>query len=343
MKTPPCKHAAPLLLSACCIFTAVHTALAATMASQPWVTNRIAEAEARLSAQITAATNAIPKAEIPAYWPLYAVTNADGTAVTAYNFDGLNLAGIGATASDAWQMATDALGGLSGVARASTNYTEAVASEFVDGTREVATAYSSTVADNAENARFADEAETAQYLLGGFDKTERWEVEDLLRASTNAALKVVGSATNGLPEAIGRKQDALPYPTNAIPYAAISGAPPEMGALDKMWEFQLSGYGETAKARGRIIGVSGTTAMVYCQLYDTSNIEWTGLTTYYLFSMVIEFNSDAYTILSRVADGSSFSNVVATLYFADAYSIMTGTIPSTTEIEYNTVLFKAVR
>lgn len=197
MKKHPRKPAAPLLLSACCIFTAVHTALAATMASQPWVTNRIAEAEARLSAQITAATNAIPPAEIPAYWPLYAVTNADGTAVTAYNFDGLNIDGIGATASDAWQMATDALGGLSGVARAATNYTEAVASEFVDGTREVATAYSATVADNAANASFADEAETAQYLLGGFDKTVRWEVEGLLLASTNAAEAVVREKSLG--------------------------------------------------------------------------------------------------------------------------------------------------
>ena len=35
-------------------------ALAATMASQPWVTNRIAEAEARVGARISAATNAIP-------------------------------------------------------------------------------------------------------------------------------------------------------------------------------------------------------------------------------------------------------------------------------------------
>lgn len=186
-----------MLMIAALLAIAGPAARAATMASQPWVTNRIAEAEARLSAQITAATNAIPPAEIPAYWPLYAVTNADGTAVTAYNFDGLNIDGIGATASDAWQMATDALGGLSGVARAATNYTEAVASEFVDGTREVATAYSAMVADNAENASFADEAETAQYLLGGFDKTERWEVEDLLLASTNAAESVVREKSLG--------------------------------------------------------------------------------------------------------------------------------------------------
>lgn len=54
MKTHPF-----LLLSACCLLAA-HTALAATMASQPWVTNRIAEAEARVGARISAATNAIP-------------------------------------------------------------------------------------------------------------------------------------------------------------------------------------------------------------------------------------------------------------------------------------------
>ena len=35
-------------------------AFAVTMASQPWTTNRIAEAEARVAVKITAATNAIP-------------------------------------------------------------------------------------------------------------------------------------------------------------------------------------------------------------------------------------------------------------------------------------------
>lgn len=126
------------------------------------------------------------------------------------------------TASDVWQ-----------IARSATNYTDRALGAFATtGTvnrantaDSASTAESAMDADNAANASFADEAETAQYLLGGFDKTVRWEVEGLLLASTNAALAVVGSATNGLPEAIGRKQDALPYPTNAIPYAAISGAP----------------------------------------------------------------------------------------------------------------------
>ena len=105
-------------------------AFAVTMASQPWTTNRIAEAEARIAVKITAATNGIPRTVLPDYWPLYAVTNADGTAVTAQNFAGLNLDGIGATASDAWQMATDALGGLSGVAQSATNYTDAATNEM---------------------------------------------------------------------------------------------------------------------------------------------------------------------------------------------------------------------
>lgn len=103
---------------------AVAGARAATMASQPWTTNRIAEAESRLNQRITSATNAIPVTVLPQHWPLCAVTNADGTTVNSQNFDGVNVAGVSATASDAWQVATDALGGLSGVAQSATNYTD---------------------------------------------------------------------------------------------------------------------------------------------------------------------------------------------------------------------------
>ena len=207
------------------------------------------------------------------------------------------------------------------------------------------------------------------------------------------------------------KQDRLPYPTNAIPYAAISGTPSLSGyatreqvaesavaatnytdgaistnnaafvaavtncplviastnqvggvkvdgtsvtitdgaisshidPLNKMWEFRLSdGGGATAKVVGRIIGVSDNTAVVYCQLKDTSDIEWTSYLSFYLFSMIIEFNSDAYTAISGVTDGSTFTDIIATLYFADAYSIMNGDKPNTTEIEYSTVVFKNV-
>ncbi|MBO7687244.1 MAG: hypothetical protein J6V72_12710 [Kiritimatiellae bacterium] len=128
---------------------------AATMASQPWTTNRIAEAEARVNARITSATNA-----------------------------------IGATASDAWQMATDALGGLSGVAQSATNYTDAVAAEFENGTRQVESAQ---YAGSSSDAMFA-------YKVSGDNWNDQYNANDLMRASTNAARAVVApvavAATN---------------------------------------------------------------------------------------------------------------------------------------------------
>lgn len=120
------KNAIAIFCAACL----ARAALAVTMASQPWTTNRIAEAEARVDARISAATNGIPRTVLPDYWPLYAVTNADGTPVSSSNFDGLNIAGINNTAADAWQRATDALGGLSGVAQSATNYTNAAKDEM---------------------------------------------------------------------------------------------------------------------------------------------------------------------------------------------------------------------
>ena len=85
-----------------------------------------------------------------------------------------------------------------------TNYTDAVAAEFEDGTREVDSAkYSGSASD----AMFA-------YYLSGDEWSDQYNASDLIREFTNAAIAVAA-----------RKQDALPYPTNAIPYAAIDGAP----------------------------------------------------------------------------------------------------------------------
>lgn len=53
------KNATTIFCVAACLARA---ALAATMASQPWTTNRIAEAEARLSAKVAAATNGLATA-----------------------------------------------------------------------------------------------------------------------------------------------------------------------------------------------------------------------------------------------------------------------------------------
>lgn len=50
------KNATTIFFTAACLARA---AMAVTMASQPWTTNRIAEAEARLSAKVAAATNGL--------------------------------------------------------------------------------------------------------------------------------------------------------------------------------------------------------------------------------------------------------------------------------------------
>lgn len=188
MKTHPF-----LLLSACCLLAA-HTAHAATMAAQPWVTNRIAEAEARMDAKITAATNAIPAPVVD----LTPATNYTDTAVSA----------MGSVLRDT----------IAETAQASTNYTDAVAAEFESGARTAANANGALQANYAESAGEATSATWAARLSdGGGVGADNLTYSDIIGGFF--------AATNGVPEAIGRKQDALPYPTNAIPYAAISGAP----------------------------------------------------------------------------------------------------------------------
>lgn len=62
------KNATTIFFTAACLACA---AMAVTMASQPWTTNRIAEAEARLSAKVAAATNGLAaKADLGGYLPL---------------------------------------------------------------------------------------------------------------------------------------------------------------------------------------------------------------------------------------------------------------------------------
>ena len=158
--------------------------MAATMASQPWVTNRIAEAEARVDAKITAATNAIP---------------APGDYATVSN--------RAMSALQSHQPLTPA-----------TNYTDAVAAEFESGARTAANANGALQANYAESAGEATSATWAARLSdGGSVGADNLTYSDIIGGFV--------AATNGVPEAIGRKQDRLPYPTNAIPYAAISGAP----------------------------------------------------------------------------------------------------------------------
>lgn len=217
MKTHPRKLAALLLLSACC-FT--HAAIyAATMASQPWVTNRIAEAEARTDMKIAAATNAIPRADLTAATNYtdsalgaFAATGKVARATSAISSESSGFAGEAVSAtwasrlSDGGSVGADNFtyaGILAGFA-AGTNYTDTIAAEFENGTRSV------SYANYAQNAEEAVQAGSVMNSSG----SESYNATDLIRESTNAATAVAAS-----------KQDALPYPTNAIPYAAISGAP----------------------------------------------------------------------------------------------------------------------
>ena len=250
MKTHPRKLAALLLLSACCFTPAA--IYAATMASQPWVTNRIAEAEARTDVKIAAATNAIP-----APGDYATVSNRAMNAVMNDEFG----EALGTALDDGgWDMFFDWLPlGLGYIDEISPRYyrinhsvyltndvVEILATSGVGGyfkiEREDGTGFCMTngameLWGNLEIARVGMvdslwdlsglyELHLPQTVHIGHSGPEL-NLADVAthQQATNAAVAVVASATNGLQEAIGRKQDALPYPTNAIPYAAISGAP----------------------------------------------------------------------------------------------------------------------
>lgn len=250
MRKHPCKLAALLLLSACCITPAA--IYAATMASQPWVTNRIAEAEARTDVKIAAATNAIP-----APGDYATVSNRAMNAVLDDEFG----EALGTALDEGgWDLFYDWLPlGLGYIDENSPRYyrinhsvyltndvveifaTSGVGGYFrierEDGVGVCMTNGAMELWGNLEIARVGMvdslwdlsrlyELHLPQTVHIGHSGPEL-NLADVAthQQATNAAVAVVASATNGLQEAIGRKQDALPYPTNAIPYAAISGAP----------------------------------------------------------------------------------------------------------------------
>jgi hypothetical protein len=92
--------------------------------------------------------------------------------------------------------------------REAKEYTDALETQLAIGNKTVMGAQNANSA--YDSRRLYDDGASVSYTAS-----------DIIRVSTDAARQM----TNGLPEAIGRKQDELPYPTNAIPYAAISGAP----------------------------------------------------------------------------------------------------------------------
>ncbi len=191
-----------------------------------WLTNAVERVQYR--ADVNAATNGV--IEVMTEWvnEVLNIWGEMGTVEFAHQLSSQE-AGVGSVwPRDVWGIArsatnytdaaTNAIAGAIGRAdlTEATNYTDSVAAEFENGTREVAA---------ASRAGDASTAGVADRLASKNEWGEQYDATDLIRISTNAALAVVGSATNGLPEAIGRKQDRLPYPTNAIPISAIDGAP----------------------------------------------------------------------------------------------------------------------
>ena len=111
---------------------------------------------------------------------------------------------------------------------ASTNYADGIAADFESGGRSVS------------NASYAGEASISWMILDDTD-----EPIDYSGLMTRFGA-IVGTATNGLPEAISRKQDILPYPTNAIPFSAIDGAPSggqvwNVASITNMMEYVTNG------------------------------------------------------------------------------------------------------
>ena len=158
-----------------------HAACAITMASQPWTTNRIAEAEARVAVKIAAATNAIPA-------PDYSTGNAQLVATIEATAPA---PGDYATVSNRAMTALQEHQSLWPAVAASTNYTDAIAAEFADGTRTVANA------NGALQAYHADSADTAGKASAITHEGTDYAYPDLLQASTNAAEAVVREKSLG--------------------------------------------------------------------------------------------------------------------------------------------------
>ena len=191
-------------------FTLAASAETVKTATQPWVTNRIAEAEARVGAQIVSATNAIPRADLtPATnyadraLGRFAATGTVARATYATSAESSGYAGEATSATWASRLSdggsvgadnltySDILGGFA----ASSNYTDAVAAEFENGTRTVQGSWSAFSAGSAE--RLYDDSD------GMYNAT------DLIVASTNAA-KSVATPISNLVETV-RAESAIVY------------------------------------------------------------------------------------------------------------------------------------
>lgn len=191
---------------------------AATMASQPWTTNRIAEAEARLGAQIggkadtsNVYTRAETDAKIVELAPpadLTPATNYTDSAIGSFAATGTvkkarsaasadyassaasaNYANSAGASTWAYNLYDDVWNSWSvmQIMRSATNYTDAAIDAFT--TRLV------VIGDiKPLTSTYADAAQSAQFLQ---EEDNQYHPADLIRASTNAARAVVREMSLG--------------------------------------------------------------------------------------------------------------------------------------------------
>ena len=81
----------------------------------------------------------------------------------------------------------------------------------------------------------SDLAAATNGVMGEVDsRFNQWQEMGTVYGATRLVDQTGGGYDDVTPETVARKQDALPYPTNAIPYAAIDGAPSGGGTPE--WE-----------------------------------------------------------------------------------------------------------
>lgn len=223
-----------LLLSACLL--AGPAALAATMASQPWVTNRIAEAVAAIPQPGNYATvSNRAMSALQSHQSLQPSTNYTDRALAAFattgTVDCAHTAYSASTAEGAMS-ATWASRLSSGGGVGADNFTyEGIVNGFTAGTN-----YTDAVAADIRQSYIPIDGgpifSTVELFLNNLLHEQGMLLLELPSGDNVDAAAFVGSTqiTNQGAVAVAeglaaRKQDALPYPTNAIPYAAIDGAP----------------------------------------------------------------------------------------------------------------------
>lgn len=188
---------------------AIAAAIAATPLNDIPGTTEVYSA-AETDAAITAATNSI-KVEEADFTPSNAVLVATIEEVAPPPGNYATVSNRAMSAIQSLEPATNytdaAIAALGSVLRGTIAESAQASTNYVD---ELETAYA--IGNKKPLAStYANYSDSANYLV---DENRRIYPQDIARGATNAAVAVAAA-----------KQDALPFPTNAIPISVISGAP----------------------------------------------------------------------------------------------------------------------